>query len=99
MLFTREAVIDFAFVLPHRGFHRAIGLFADTRVSPDGKVLTQAEWDARQHEWLPSATDEEFVESLMTPVTDPGKTASWIAGPARGVNGKPIEFEYVKLAG
>jgi benzoyl-CoA 2,3-epoxidase subunit B len=35
----------------------------------------------------------------MKPVTEPGKFASWIAGPARGVNGQPVEFEYVKLAG
>jgi benzoyl-CoA 2,3-dioxygenase component B len=95
----KEHGIDFAFVLPHRGFHRAIGMFSETRVSPDGRILSQAEREARQHEWLPSAADEEFVESLMKPVTEPGKSASWIAGPARGINGKPLEFEYVKLAG
>ena len=95
----REHGIDFTLVLPHRGFHRAIGMFADTRVSPDGRVLSQAEWDARRDDWLPSAVDEEFVHSLMRPVTEPGKLASWIAPPARGINGKPVEFEYVKLAG
>jgi benzoyl-CoA 2,3-dioxygenase component B len=95
----REHGIDFAFVLPHRGFHRAIGTFAETRVSPDGRVLSDAEWEARKDEWLPSAADEEFVQSLMAPVTEPGKSASWIAPPARGINGKPVEFEYVKLAG
>jgi benzoyl-CoA 2,3-dioxygenase component B len=94
-----EHGIDFTFVLPHRGFHRAIGLFSDTRLSPDGGILSQVEWDARQHEWLPGPTDEEFVHSLMKPVTEPGKYASWIAPPARGINGKPVEFEYVKLAG
>ena len=91
--------IDFAFVLPHRGFHRAIGLFSETRVSPEGRILSQAEWDAQQQHWLPSQTDEAFVHSLMKPVTEPGKYASWIAPPARGINGKPVEFEYVKLAG
>jgi len=91
--------IDFAFVLPHRGFHRAIGQFSETRVSPEGRILSQAEWDAQQHNWLPSATDEAFVHSLMKPVTEPGKYASWIAPPARGINGKPVEFEYVKLVG
>jgi benzoyl-CoA 2,3-dioxygenase component B len=95
----REHGIDFTLVLPHRAFHRAIGMFADTRVSPDGRVLSQAEWDARRDEWLPSPADEEFVHSLMRPVTEPGKLASWIAPPARGINGKPVEFEYVKLAG
>ena len=95
----RDHGIDFAFVLPHRGFHRAIGLFSETRVAPDGRILSQAEWDAQQHHWLPSASDEAFVHSLMTPVTEPGQYASWIAPPARGINGKPVEYEYVKLAG
>jgi benzoyl-CoA 2,3-dioxygenase component B len=31
-------------------------------------------------------------------VTEPGKFASWIAPPPRGINGRPIEFEYVRLA-
>ena len=74
-------------------------MFAGTHVSPDGRVLSQAEWDARKNDWLPSPADEEFVHSLMKPVTEPGKIASWIAPPARGINGKPVEYEYVKLAG
>jgi len=37
------------------------------------------------------------VESLMIPVVEPGKMAGWIAPPASGINGQPIEYEYVKL--
>src|SRR5215468_9704817 len=33
-----------------------------------------------------------YVQSLMHAVTEPGKFASWIAPPARGINGQPIEF-------
>jgi benzoyl-CoA 2,3-dioxygenase component B len=33
----------------------------------------------------------------MTPVTEPGKFAGWIAPPSRGINGQPVDFEYVKL--
>jgi benzoyl-CoA 2,3-dioxygenase component B len=95
----REHGIDVTLVLPHRGFHRAIGMFAEARVSPDGRLLGQAEWDARKHEWLPTADDEAFIESLMKPVTQPGAFASWIAGPARGINGQPVDFQYVRLAG
>jgi benzoyl-CoA 2,3-dioxygenase component B len=95
----REHGIDATLALPHRGFHRAIGLFAESRVAPDGRLLSQAEWDAQKHRWLPTAEDEEFIRSLMTPVTEPGKFAGWIAPPARGINGLPVEFEYVKLAG
>jgi benzoyl-CoA 2,3-epoxidase subunit B len=92
----RKHGIDASLRLPHRGFHRAIGTFSETRVSPDGAIVTQAEWDARRADWLPSDADQAFVESLMVPVVERGKFASWIAPPARGVNGNPVDFEYVR---
>ena len=33
----------------------------------------------------------------MQSVTEPGRFAKWIAPPARGVNGQPVDFEYVRL--
>ena len=93
----REHGIDFKLTLPHRGFHRAIGHFAEVRVAPDGRVISQAEWDTHHGEWLPTEADHAFLASLMQPVTVPGKFASWIAPPARGVNGQPVDFEYVRL--
>ncbi|HXH81882.1 MAG TPA: benzoyl-CoA 2,3-epoxidase subunit BoxB [Candidatus Tectomicrobia bacterium] len=95
----RRHGIDAELRLPHRGFHRTIGNFADLRISPDGRILTQAEWDARVHEWLPTPDDYGYVASLMRPVVEPGKFAGWIAPPSRGINGKPVDFEYVKRAG
>jgi benzoyl-CoA 2,3-epoxidase subunit B len=92
----RKHGIDASLRLPHRGFHRAIGTFGETRISPDGAIVTQAEWDARRAEWLPSDADQAFVESLMVPVVERGKFASWIAPPARGINGNPVDFEYVR---
>jgi benzoyl-CoA 2,3-epoxidase subunit B len=92
----RRHGVDFELQLPHRGFHRAIGLFAEARVSPDGRVLSQAEWDARHGEWLPTESDKAFVQSLMVPVVERGEFASWIAPPARGINGNPVDFEYVR---
>jgi len=93
----REHGIAFELRLPHRGFHRAIGSFAGVKVSPDGQLLTEAEWDARHHDWLPTEQDRAYVQSLMRPVAEPGKFASWIAPPARGINGQPVDFEYVRL--
>jgi benzoyl-CoA 2,3-dioxygenase component B len=92
----RRAGIDVELRLPHRGFHRAIGIFAEARVSPDGRVVSQAEWDARHHEWLPTEEDRTFVIGLMQPVTERGRFAGWIAPPARGINNHPIDFEYVR---
>jgi benzoyl-CoA 2,3-epoxidase subunit B len=33
----------------------------------------------------------------MQPVITPGDFAPWIAPPKRGINGMPVEFEYVKF--
>src|SRR5881628_874347 len=90
--------IDLELRLPHRGFHRAIGLFAEVKVSPDGRVLSEAEWGAGKHSWLPTEADQAYIESLMQPVTERGRFANWIAPPVRGVNGQPVDFEYVRLA-
>jgi benzoyl-CoA 2,3-epoxidase subunit B len=92
----RKHGVDAELRLPHRGFHRAIGTFAETRVSPDGKVVSQQEWEAGRPEWLPTEADQAFVESLMVPVVERGKFANWIAPPARGINGHPVDFEYVR---
>jgi benzoyl-CoA 2,3-epoxidase subunit B len=92
----QRAGIPFELRLPHRGFHRAIGAFGDVRVSPDGRVVTEAEWDAHRAAWLPTEADEAFLQSLMHPVVERGKFASWIAPPPRGINGQPVDFEYVR---
>ena len=89
--------IDFQFILPNRAFHRNIGPFAAVKATPDGKIITEAEWDQKHGQWLPTPEDRAFVESLMQPVTEPGKFANYIAPPARGINRQPIDFEYVKF--
>lgn len=93
----KRAGIDFELKLPHRAFHRAIGNFAEIKVSPNGRVVSEAEWDARHRDWLPSDEDRAYVTSLMKPVTERGKFANWIAPPARGINNQPVDFEYVRL--
>ena len=89
--------IDRELTLPHRAFHRQIGNFADLPCTPEGEVINSEEWDRRKHDWLPTDDDHTFIQSLMQPVMEPGKFASWIAPPARGINGQPIEFEYVRI--
>jgi benzoyl-CoA 2,3-dioxygenase component B len=83
--------------LPHKAFHRQIGTFEQVHVSPDGRVLAEAEWTRHHADWLPNDADHAFVQSLMKPVTEPGKFASWIAPPARGINNQPIEFTYARV--
>lgn len=88
--------IDFELRLPSSRFHRAIGAFAGLPIDMDGALMDAAQWEAKRHAWLPTAADEEYIKSLMQPVTEPGKIAGWIAPPLRGINGQPFEFEYVQ---
>ena len=93
-----RAGINFEMTLPHRAFDRQIGAFAGLRVSPEGKVLSEAEWNANKDRWLPTDEDRAYVTSLMgAAVTQPGKFAHWIAPPARGINNQPGDFEYVRF--
>jgi benzoyl-CoA 2,3-dioxygenase component B len=93
-----DAGIPFAIALPHVAFHRHIGEFAKINADVNGNMLSDAEWAARRNEFLPSDGDKEFIESLMQPQMEPGKYAGWIAPPRLGIDNKPGDFEYVKIA-
>jgi benzoyl-CoA 2,3-dioxygenase component B len=89
--------IDFEIKLPHVAFHRQIGEFAGLPVSPEGKMVDQAELERSRAQWLPTKADQEHIESVMRPHFETGKFASWIAQPTQGIDHKPTDFEYVKL--
>ncbi len=86
----------FRFRLPHRRFHRKIGVYAGAAFDLDGNALDSAQWAARQDEWLPSQAERSYVASLMVAHHQPGQYASWIAPPAKGIDDKPLDFEYVR---
>ena len=94
---VEKAGIDFRFKLPHKAFNRRIGNFAGAHISPEGKVLAEADWTRMHTEWLATEADREFVRSLMGRVAEPGKFANWIAPPPRGINSQPLDFEYVRF--
>jgi benzoyl-CoA 2,3-epoxidase subunit B len=89
--------IEFKMKLPHQGFHRQIGSFAEAAITPDGTVISRDAWQSRRDEWLPSKADGDFIQSLMKPQWEPGKFAGWIAPPKVGIDNKPGDFEYVQL--
>jgi benzoyl-CoA 2,3-dioxygenase component B len=93
-----KAGIKFQLTLPSVAFNRAIGEFRAVHASPEGKHLSDAEWAARRDEWLPSKDDGAFIESLMKPCWEPGKYAGWLSAPKVGIDSKPGDFEYVKIA-
>ena len=90
--------IPFQIKLPSVAFHRGIGEFAAIKADIDGTQLSDADWNARRGDFLPSDGDKDFIESLMQPETEPAKFASWIAPPKVGIDNKAGDFEYVKIA-
>ncbi|OVZ57955.1 benzoyl-CoA 2,3-epoxidase subunit BoxB [Pigmentiphaga sp. NML080357] len=92
-----KAGIPVRLTVPHKAFNRQIGSLSGVRVSPEGQVVSQAEWDAKKDDWLPTAEDRAFVASLMGRVVEPGKFANWIAPPVMGINRQPVDFEYIRF--
>lgn len=83
--------------LPSVAFNRKVGAFAGIEAAPDGEVLDAAEWERRKDAWLPTEVDRTHVRSLMRPVHERGRIAAWIAPPRNGINGRPFDYEYVRL--
>ena len=83
--------------VPHKAFNRSIGALAGIRMSPDGRVVGEVEWEAKRPEWLPTSDDRAFVASLMGQCIAPGRFAGWIAPPVMGINRQPVDFEYVRF--
>lgn len=90
--------IDFSLRLPSVAFHRQIGEFRSVFANPEGELVSEEAFQAARYQWLPSTADGEFVASLMEPCHDIGQYAGWIAAPAKGIDNRPGDFEYVQLA-
>ena len=61
--------------------------------------MSEAEFEAHKDEWLINEADRKYVKSVMNGVFERGKMASFIAPPAKGINGMPVDFEYVRAPG
>src|SRR5690606_14429454 len=95
---VQKAGVEFEFALPHVAFHRQVGQFSGASVTPQGTVIGADAWQGRRGEWLPSDADMDYIHSLMKPVVASGQFAGWIARPKVGIDNKPGDFEYVRLA-
>ena len=83
--------------LPSSRFRRSIGPWAGVPVDPQANLIDKSIYEKGLSEWIPSASDKAYVQSLMQRVIEPGKMAGWIAPPERGINNLPVQYEYVKL--
>lgn len=89
--------IDTKLTLPHKRFNRTVGEYAGHHFDLSGKLINEQAWHDLKATCLPSAKDKAFVKSLMKQVTKEGQVAAWIAPPAKGINGKPVDFTYVRI--
>src|SRR5260370_39116208 len=92
-----KSAIDFKFVQPHKGFNRKIGEFAGHRISPSGEMLTEEQWQAQSHAWLPDDDDMKFIGSLLKPGQERGKYAPWSRPPRVCVTNQPAGCPVVKI--
>ena len=98
-ILERHGISDQLYV-PDRKFNRGIGIYSALKFDPWGNQLTDEEWARRRDEWLPTPKDKAYLKNLgATPVWEPGKFANFIAPPAKGINRKPVNFEYVRTEG
>ena len=93
-----KAGIDFELRLPSARFRRTVGAWANIPTNPTGQPISPEAFAAGISSWIPTPEDQAFVGSLMKPVLEPGKVASWIAPPDRGINNLPTDYEYVRVA-
>jgi benzoyl-CoA 2,3-dioxygenase component B len=91
-----EAGVNYTITLPSRRFNRTMGIYSGHAFEPKGNPISREEFERRKQEWLPSASDREYVNTLMQPVLERGKMANWIAAPERGIKGQPLDFEYIR---
>ena len=93
-----SGLTGFELKIPSRRFNRSMGIYADHCFDLEGQIISEGEFEKRKSEWLPTAEDRAYVQSVMVPCYEPGKFAPWIAPPRKGVKGKGVDFEYVKFA-
>ncbi|MEQ8278382.1 MAG: benzoyl-CoA 2,3-epoxidase subunit BoxB [Deltaproteobacteria bacterium] len=89
--------IDFRFSLPNTRFNRQIGEYSGHRFDPNGNLVSEDVWNKNKDEWLVTDTDREYIQAQQVQVVEPGKMANWVAPPSKGIKGRPIDFDYVRL--
>jgi benzoyl-CoA 2,3-epoxidase subunit B len=92
-----KAGLPFRLTVPHKAFNRQIGTLSGVRIAPDGRPVSQEEWNAKVGQWMPTAEDRAFVSSLMGRVTEPGQYANWISAPLVGINKQPLDMQYIRF--
>lgn len=94
--FIRDAGIDYQLRLPSRRFNRHMGIYAGHHFDLDGRPISEDDFNGQREEWMPGEADKTYIKALMQAVLEPGLMANWIQAPPRGINAKPLDFEYIR---
>ena len=88
---------NFELRLPSPRFRRTVGAWSGIPTDPAGNPIAPEAFASGIKSWIPTPDDQAFVASVMHPVYEAGKVASWIAPPDRGINNMPVDYEYVRV--
>jgi benzoyl-CoA 2,3-dioxygenase component B len=89
-----SAGLSYRLSLPSPRFNRRIGPFSESHWLPDGRAAASRE-EVTAH--LPQPADLAWLEALQDgPVLARGQCASWLAAPTHKIDGRPLDFEYVR---
>lgn len=94
---AEAGITDFQLRIPSRRFNRIKGVYSDHRFDLAGNLISDVEFEKLRAAVLPTPEDRAYLKAIMQPCYEPGRFASWIAPPRKGVKGKGVDFEYVKL--
>ena len=84
--------------LPHRRFHRHVGVYAEHWFDREGKpILDERAWEKERAAALPTDDGPRLREEPHGAGDEAGAFANWIAPPIKGINGQPLDFPYVKF--
>ena len=93
----RKSGFNFEFTLPSTKFRRSIGVWQDLNFNPSGEKVHSTVYAKMMSSWIPNENDKKFINSLMVRVDTPGKYASWISSPDRGINNQTTDFDYIRF--
>ncbi len=96
-LINKHGYKEYSLSLPSTKFRRNIGVWSNLPFNTKGQLIAENKYKDYLSSCLPDENDKKFINSLMVQELNPGKTASWITKPRRGINNQDIEYNYVDL--
>lgn len=69
----------------------------EMRVDPAAGIRDDYELKTNSYDLGVDIELHDLMQRLMVGVTKPGKMAGWVAAPSRGIQQRPVDYDYVRL--